>query len=53
MGIDEYLKSLDEKVAALLNEQPGVQPEAAAKAAPKKDAGGAAESKSGAQTATA
>lgn len=52
-SIDEYLKSLDEKVAALLDAQPGVEPKAAAKAVPKKDAADPTESKSVAQTATA
>jgi len=51
-SIDEYLKSLDEKVGALLDAQPGAQPKAAANPTPKKDAGGAAELKSVAQSAT-
>jgi F-type H+-transporting ATPase subunit b len=51
-SIDEYLKSLDEKVVALLDAQPGAQPNAAAKPAPKKDTGSAAALKSVAQAVT-
>ena len=51
-SIDEYLKSLDERVVALLDAQPGAHPEAAAKPEPKKDTGGGAALKSVAQAAT-
>jgi F-type H+-transporting ATPase subunit b len=51
-SIDEYLKSLDEKVVALLEAQPGVQPKAADKPAPKTEAGGTAALKSVVQAGT-
>jgi F-type H+-transporting ATPase subunit b len=51
-SIDEYLKSLDEKVVALLDARPDAQPKTADKPAPKTEAGGAAALKSVAQAAT-
>lgn len=51
--IDEYLKSLDEKVVELLDTQPEVKPKAEDKAAAKTEAGGgAAGLKSAAQAVT-
>jgi F-type H+-transporting ATPase subunit b len=51
-SIDEYLKSLDEKVVALLDEQPGAPPKAAGKPAAKTEAGDAPALKSLAPAAT-
>jgi F-type H+-transporting ATPase subunit b len=51
-SIDEYLKSLDEKVVALLDAQPDTQPKPADKPTAKTESGGAAARDSVAHTAT-
>ena len=51
-SIEGYLKSLDEKVVALLKTQPEAEPKADEKSASKKESGGAAALKSAAQAVT-
>jgi F-type H+-transporting ATPase subunit b len=51
-SIEGYLKSLDEKVVALLETQPDAEPKADEKSASKKESGGAAAMKSAGQAVT-
>jgi F-type H+-transporting ATPase subunit b len=51
-NIEGYLKSLDEKVVALLETQPEAEPKADEKSTSKSESGGAAALKSAAQAVT-